>query len=65
MSDFREEEKLGKAYDAHFTRRLMGYMKPYKGAGVVRADSHARRHAARSLPPASFSPWRWTNTSSR
>jgi ATP-binding cassette subfamily B protein len=30
MSDFREEEKLGKAYDAHLTRRLMGYMKPYK-----------------------------------
>ena len=30
MSDFREEEKLGKAYDSHLTRRLMGYMKPYK-----------------------------------
>jgi ATP-binding cassette subfamily B protein len=30
MSDFREEEKLGKAYDARLTRRLMGYMKPYK-----------------------------------
>jgi ATP-binding cassette subfamily B protein len=31
MSDFREEEALGKAYDARLTRRLMGYMKPYKG----------------------------------
>jgi len=30
MSDFREEEKLGKAYDSHLTRRLMQYMKPYK-----------------------------------
>ncbi|HEY4837208.1 MAG TPA: ABC transporter ATP-binding protein [Candidatus Acidoferrales bacterium] len=31
MSDFREEEKLGKAYDSHLARRLMRYMKPYKG----------------------------------
>jgi ATP-binding cassette subfamily B multidrug efflux pump len=30
MTDFREEEKLGKAYDSHLTRRLMRYMKPYK-----------------------------------
>jgi ATP-binding cassette, subfamily B, multidrug efflux pump len=30
MSDFREEEKLGKAYDSHLTKRLMRYMKPYK-----------------------------------
>ena len=30
MSDFREEEKLGKAYDSHLTRRLMRYMTPYK-----------------------------------
>src|SRR5579864_7956059 len=30
MSDFREEEKLGKVYDSHLARRLMGYMKPYK-----------------------------------
>ncbi len=30
MSDFREEEKLGKAYDAHLTQRLLGYMKPYR-----------------------------------
>jgi ATP-binding cassette, subfamily B, multidrug efflux pump len=30
MNDFREEEKLGKAYDSHLTRRLVGYMKPYK-----------------------------------
>ena len=30
MSDFREEEALGKAYDAHLTRRLLGYLRPYK-----------------------------------
>lgn len=31
MSDFREEEALGKAYDAQLTRRLLGYLRPYKG----------------------------------
>jgi len=30
MSDFREEEKLGKLYDAHLTRRLLKYMHPYR-----------------------------------
>jgi ATP-binding cassette subfamily B multidrug efflux pump len=30
MSDFREEEALGKAYDARLARRLMGYLRPYK-----------------------------------
>ncbi len=30
MSDFREEEKLGKIYDARLTRRLMGYLRPYR-----------------------------------
>ncbi len=29
MSDFREEEALGKAYDSHLARRLMGYLRPY------------------------------------
>src|SRR5580658_207740 len=31
MSDFREEEALGKAYDARLARRLMQYLRPYKG----------------------------------
>ena len=31
MSDFREEEALGKIYDSHLTRRLLGYLAPYKG----------------------------------
>jgi ATP-binding cassette subfamily B protein len=30
MNDFREEEKLGKVYDAHLTRRLLKYMRPYR-----------------------------------
>ncbi|MGH9573777.1 MAG: ABC transporter ATP-binding protein [Candidatus Acidiferrales bacterium] len=30
MSDFREEEKLGKLYDSRLTRRLMRYLRPYK-----------------------------------
>lgn len=30
MSDFREEEKLGKLYDSQLTRRLMKYLHPYR-----------------------------------
>ena len=30
MSDFREEEKLGKVYDAQLTRRLLKYLHPYR-----------------------------------
>ena len=30
MSDFREEEKLGKLYDTQITRRLMKYLWPYR-----------------------------------
>ncbi|MGB8801374.1 MAG: ABC transporter ATP-binding protein [Candidatus Acidiferrales bacterium] len=30
MSDFREEEKLGKLYDSQLTRRLMQYLRPYR-----------------------------------
>ncbi|MGB0034168.1 MAG: ABC transporter ATP-binding protein [Candidatus Acidiferrales bacterium] len=30
MSDFREEEKLGKLYDSHLTRRLLKYLRPYR-----------------------------------
>lgn len=30
MSDFREEEALGKAYDSRILRRLLSYMGPYK-----------------------------------
>ena len=34
MSDFREEEALGKAYDSKLMRRLMTYLRPYKGTVV-------------------------------
>ena len=30
MSNVHEEEALGKAYDSHLMRRLLGYMKPYR-----------------------------------
>jgi ATP-binding cassette subfamily B multidrug efflux pump len=30
MSDFREEEKLGKLYDTLLTRRLLRYLRPYR-----------------------------------
>ena len=35
MSDFREEEKLGKLYDSHLTKRLMKYLRPYRWKVVI------------------------------
>jgi ATP-binding cassette subfamily B multidrug efflux pump len=35
MSDFREEEKLGKLYDTQITRRLTKYLWPYRWMVVV------------------------------
>ncbi|HVA95965.1 MAG TPA: ABC transporter ATP-binding protein [Candidatus Dormibacteraeota bacterium] len=35
MSDFREEEALGKAYDARLLRRLMTYLRPYRVNVVI------------------------------
>jgi ATP-binding cassette, subfamily B, multidrug efflux pump len=35
MSDFREEEKLGKLYDTQLTRRLLGYLRPYRWRVVL------------------------------
>ena len=37
MSDFREEEALGKSYDWKLARRLMGYLRPYAGLVAVAA----------------------------
>jgi len=34
MSDFREEEALGKAYDSRLLRRLLTYLRPYKWSVV-------------------------------
>ncbi len=30
MSDYHEEEVLGKAYDSHLARRLLSYLRPYR-----------------------------------
>jgi ATP-binding cassette, subfamily B, multidrug efflux pump len=35
MSDFREEEALGKAYDSQLLKRLMTYLRPYKWTVAV------------------------------
>jgi ATP-binding cassette subfamily B multidrug efflux pump len=35
VSDFREEEKLGKLYDSHLTTRLMKYLRPYRWKVVL------------------------------
>jgi ATP-binding cassette subfamily B protein len=35
MSDFREEEKLGKLYDRRLTRRLVKYLRPYYWPVIV------------------------------
>ncbi|MGB6200907.1 MAG: ABC transporter ATP-binding protein [Candidatus Acidiferrales bacterium] len=35
MSDFREEEALGKVYDSRLTRRLIGYLRPYSAQVIA------------------------------
>jgi ATP-binding cassette subfamily B multidrug efflux pump len=35
MSDFREEEKLGKLYDSRLTQRLFKYLRPYRSKVVL------------------------------
>jgi ATP-binding cassette subfamily B multidrug efflux pump len=35
MSDFREEDKLGKIYDTQLARRLLGYLHPYRWLVVL------------------------------
>jgi ATP-binding cassette, subfamily B, multidrug efflux pump len=35
MSDFREEEKLGKLYDTRLTHRLTKYLRPYRGPVII------------------------------
>jgi ATP-binding cassette subfamily B multidrug efflux pump len=37
MSDFREEEALGKVYDSHLARRLFRYLRPYRGLVAIAA----------------------------
>src|ERR1700722_9811981 len=54
MSDFREEEKLGKAYDSHLTRRLLQYMKPYKAQVWLALLLTLVVTPLEALPPALF-----------
>ena len=51
MSDFREEEALGKAYDSQLLRRLMTYLRPYKGSRRLRGRIDVAGRAARSGRP--------------
>ncbi len=37
MSDFREEEALGKVYDSHLAKRLFRYLHPYRGWVAIAA----------------------------
>jgi len=37
MSDFREEEALGKVYDSHLAKRLFRYLRPYRGWVAIAA----------------------------
>ena len=37
MSDFREEEALGKVYDSRLARRLFCYLRPYRGLVAIAA----------------------------
>jgi ATP-binding cassette subfamily B multidrug efflux pump len=37
MSDFREEEALGKVYDSRLARRLFRYLRPYRGWVIIAA----------------------------
>jgi ATP-binding cassette, subfamily B, multidrug efflux pump len=48
MSDFREEEKLGKIYDTHLTRRIVKYLRPYRWH-VAGAVSMSLAYAAMEL----------------
>lgn len=37
MSDFREEEALGRVYDSHLAKRLFRYLRPYRGWVAIAA----------------------------
>ncbi len=53
MSDFREEEKLGKLYDSQITRRLMQYLRPVpaaSGGGRVVHTGNYSNGTRRTVP---------------
>lgn len=51
MQDFREEESLGKAYDARLVRRLMRYLRPYWGAVALTLVTLVGSELSHLLPP--------------
>jgi len=55
MSDFREEEKLGKLYDSQLTRRLMQYLRPYRLHVVLAVSFTLAITAVEILGPFLFS----------
>jgi ATP-binding cassette subfamily B multidrug efflux pump len=55
MSDFREEEKLGKLYDSQLTRRLMQYLRPYRLQVVLAVSFTLGITAVEILGPFLFS----------
>ena len=48
---FQEDEILGKAYDATLTRRLVGYLAPYKGWVALAIALLLMQSAAQIVPP--------------
>ncbi|MGH9736373.1 MAG: ABC transporter ATP-binding protein [Candidatus Acidiferrales bacterium] len=54
MSDFREEEKLGKIYDTQLTRRLLHYLRPYKWQVVLAVSFTLGVTGMELVPPYAF-----------
>jgi ATP-binding cassette, subfamily B, multidrug efflux pump len=54
MSDFREEEKLGKLYDSHLSKRLMKYLRPYRWKVVLAVSLSIAVAGAEILGPFLF-----------
>ena len=50
-TDYREEEALGKAYDSRLMRRLMVYLRPYKGRVILALLSLIAVSASQQLSP--------------
>ena len=51
MADLHEEQALGKAYDGRLMKRLLGYIRPYRGAVVVAFAYIILGSALSVLPP--------------
>ena len=49
--DFREEESLGKAYDARLVRRLVRYLRPYRAAVALTLVTLVLAEFAMLMPP--------------